>query len=75
MNLNVCRTIVLAAARQFMGQNKTLIFEDQKLEPINPYGQTKFVIEIYSEICSKVLQEWKIINLRYFNPIGAHSSG
>ena len=41
----------------------------------NPYGQTKFMIErILKDMCVSSPQ-WKIISLRYFNPIGAHSSG
>lgn len=41
----------------------------------NPYGKTKFFIE---EICRDLATaepDWKIILLRYFNPIGAHVSG
>lgn len=41
----------------------------------NPYGQTKFMIE---QILSDLFisdPAWKITNLRYFNPVGAHESG
>ncbi|KAK4400955.1 UDP-glucose 4-epimerase GEPI48 [Sesamum angolense] len=41
----------------------------------NPYGRTKLFIE---EICRDIYQSdstWKIILLRYFNPVGAHPSG
>ena len=77
MNLNGCRTIVFSSSASVYGsKNENLIFEDQKLEPINPYGQTKFVIEtILRNLFESSSREWKIINLRYFNPIGAHSSG
>ncbi|KAF9595461.1 hypothetical protein IFM89_000379 [Coptis chinensis] len=43
--------------------------------PSNPYGQTKLFIE---EICRDIYRsysEWKIMLLRYFNPVGAHPSG
>lgn len=41
----------------------------------NTYGQTKFMAEtIFQDIC-KSDKELIIISLRYFNPIGAHSSG
>jgi UDP-glucose 4-epimerase len=41
----------------------------------NPYGKTKYFIE---EICRDFCianNNWNIILLRYFNPIGAHPSG
>ena len=42
---------------------------------VNPYGKTKFVIEeILKDVCTAE-PDWKVIILRYFNPVGAHSSG
>ncbi|XP_017781646.1 PREDICTED: UDP-glucose 4-epimerase isoform X2 [Nicrophorus vespilloides] len=41
----------------------------------NPYGKTKyFVEEILKDVCTSD-PEWKVILLRYFNPVGAHESG
>lgn len=40
----------------------------------NPYGTTKFVIEQLLKDY-KNHKSWKVINLRYFNPIWAHTSG
>ncbi|XP_044744244.1 UDP-glucose 4-epimerase-like isoform X2 [Coccinella septempunctata] len=41
----------------------------------NPYGKTKyFVEEIGKDLCT-AYPEWKLISLRYFNPVGAHHSG
>lgn len=41
----------------------------------NPYGKTKyFVEEILKDVCTAD-PEWKVILLRYFNPVGAHESG
>ncbi|MHC4340762.1 MAG: UDP-glucose 4-epimerase GalE [Planctomycetota bacterium] len=51
------------------------ITEDFPLQATNPYGRTKLVIE---EMCRDVAQAelgWRIILLRYFNPVGAHKSG
>lgn len=40
----------------------------------NPYGTTKFLIEnILRDLAS--YKNFRVANLRYFNPIGAHSSG
>ena len=41
----------------------------------NPYGTSKLVIEYILEDLAKSDSEWKIISLRYFNPVGAHTSG
>ena len=42
---------------------------------VNPYGKTKFVIEeILKDLCTAE-PDWKVIILRYFNPVGAHLSG
>ncbi|KAL3288424.1 hypothetical protein HHI36_002870 [Cryptolaemus montrouzieri] len=41
----------------------------------NPYGKTKyFVEEIGKDLCT-AYPDWKLISLRYFNPVGAHPSG
>ena len=41
----------------------------------SPYGATKRAIELILEDCVESDARWRISNLRYFNPIGAHSSG
>lgn len=41
----------------------------------NPYGWTKYMIERILEGLYISDPEWSITMLRYFNPIGAHSSG
>ncbi len=55
--------------------------EDFALGSINPYGRSKLMIEeILRDVSTadKINQSatpWKIVLLRYFNPIGAHESG
>uniref|UniRef100_A0A8C9VED7 UDP-glucose 4-epimerase n=1 Tax=Scleropages formosus TaxID=113540 RepID=A0A8C9VED7_SCLFO len=41
----------------------------------NPYGKTKFFIEEMIRDQCRARKEWNAVLLRYFNPIGAHSSG
>lgn len=41
----------------------------------NPYGKSKHMVEVILEDLSKSSDDWSIISLRYFNPVGAHSSG
>lgn len=46
-----------------------------KGEITNPYGKTKGMLEEILTDIQKADPEWNVILLRYFNPIGAHSSG
>ena len=47
-----------------------------QIKPVNPYGNTKYVIEkLLEDIYLSSKNEWKIVNLRYFNPIGADPDG
>jgi UDP-glucose 4-epimerase len=49
--------------------------EDFPTSAANPYGRTKLFIEqILTDICAAD-GGFSVANLRYFNPIGAHSSG
>jgi len=49
--------------------------ECPKGTPTNPYGWTKSMIEQILTDFHRADQEWNVILLRYFNPIGAHKSG
>ena len=74
-----CRNLIFSSSatvyktKQILNKKFT---EESDLFPINPYGNTKFAIErILSDISFSSPESWKIANLRYFNPVGAHSSG
>ncbi|MDD3144493.1 MAG: UDP-glucose 4-epimerase GalE [Candidatus Gracilibacteria bacterium] len=47
---------------------------DQTGNTSNPYGTTKFLLETILTDLSK-FSGFNVINLRYFNPVGAHNSG
>lgn len=49
--------------------------EDLPLEPVNPYGRTKEMIERILRDVHQADNRWSIALLRYFNPVGAHPSG
>lgn len=51
------------------------ITEDFPLSTTNPYGATKLMIEDMLRDISKADSTFNIAILRYFNPVGAHSSG
>jgi len=68
--------LVFSSSATVYGIPETVpIPETAKTSAINPYGQTKLMIE---NICRDVAaseKKWNINLLRYFNPAGAHSSG
>lgn len=49
--------------------------ECPKGEITNPYGRTKGMLEQILTDLHTADPEWKVLILRYFNPIGAHKSG
>jgi UDP-glucose 4-epimerase len=51
------------------------IDEDHPTGATNPYGTSKLHVEEMLKDVAKSDSEWKIISLRYFNPVGAHESG
>lgn len=70
------KKIIFSSSATVYGNPKTVpIKEDFPLSATNPYGQTKLMLE---QILTDVYvsdNEWSIVLLRYFNPIGAHESG
>jgi len=71
-----CKNLVFSSSATVYGWPKVVpCTEEFSLSAANPYGRTKLFIE---EICRDIHRsdtEWKIILLRYFNPVGAHPSG
>lgn len=47
----------------------------EPLEAASPYGQTKVMIERVLKDLAHAESDWRFAVLRYFNPVGAHSSG
>ncbi|XP_071544332.1 UDP-glucose 4-epimerase-like [Panulirus ornatus] len=41
----------------------------------NPYGRSKYVCEQIMKDLTVADKEWRVVLLRYFNPVGAHESG
>lgn len=70
------RTIVFSSSATVYGdRNASPVDENGSVGPTNPYGRTKLFIEEMLRDLAKADNRWKICNLRYFNPVGAHSSG
>lgn len=79
MKENGVRDFVFSSSATVYGEPENVpLTEAARLGPLNPYGHTKFTIE---EMCRDIAAApgeggpWRIILLRYFNPVGAHRSG
>ena len=71
-----CKKIVFSSSATVYGNPKTVpIKENFPLSTTNPYGSTKLMIERILNDVYISDNEWSVILLRYFNPIGAHKSG
>ena len=71
------KTIVFSSSATVYGSENPVPFrEDMKTGgTTNPYGTTKYMIEIILQDLCRADPEWSVSLLRYFNPIGAHESG
>lgn len=70
------KTLVFSSSATVYGDPETLpIDECSKRSCTNPYGQSKLVVEHILEDLAESDKQWNLITLRYFNPVGAHSSG
>ncbi|MFC4322525.1 UDP-glucose 4-epimerase GalE [Litchfieldia salsa] len=68
--------IVFSSSATVYGTHATVpLVEDAPLGATNPYGSTKLMIEQILRDVYQSDKSWSIALLRYFNPIGAHSSG
>lgn len=77
MKENGCKKIVFSSSATVYGMNNVSPLKETMPTggTTNPYGTTKFMIEIILSDLFKSDNEWSISLLRYFNPIGAHESG
>lgn len=69
--------LVFSSSCTVYGEPKSLpITEEKETGKItNVYGRTKYFVEEMLRDLATANDKWKIIALRYFNPVGAHKSG
>ena len=67
--------IFSSSASVYKPNASRLLKETDDLLPLNPYGRTKLCIEQILGDLYESDSRWRIANLRYFNPVGSHSSG
>lgn len=82
--LNLCEVMSMYGVKKLVFSSTAAVYgnilkvpidESSPLSSINPYGETKLVAERILQDLYFSDPEWSIVNLRYFNPIGAHQSG
>lgn len=83
--LSLCRAMAEASVGTLVFSSSATVYgnaapmplrEDAPLGPTNPYGQSKLMVEkILGDLATSNPQAWRIALLRYFNPVGAHTSG
>lgn len=72
-----CKNIIFSSSATVYGNPAIIPITEEcpKGQCTNPYGQTKSMLEEVMMDIQRADQEWNIVLLRYFNPIGAHKSG
>jgi UDP-glucose 4-epimerase len=70
------KTLVFSSSATVYGDPQRLpLTEEHPLSATNPYGRTKLMVEELLRDLQRSDASWRIGILRYFNPVGAHSSG
>lgn len=77
MRQHECKSIVFSSSATVYGDPAFVPITEEcpKGKITNPYGQTKRMLEQILTDLYVGDHEWKVILLRYFNPVGAHKSG
>ena len=77
MRQNGCKNIIFSSSATVYGDPAEIPITENcpKGQCTNPYGWTKSMLEQIFMDLYRADNDWNIILLRYFNPIGAHKSG
>ncbi len=77
MRAHGCKSIVFSSSATVYGTPEKLPLDENCRTggTTNPYGTSKYFQEIMLSDVYRSDNEWKIVLLRYFNPVGAHESG
>ncbi|KIQ98273.1 UDP-glucose 4-epimerase GalE [Lysobacter sp. A03] len=71
----VGRLVFSSSATVYGDPDAVPVREDAPLRVTNPYGRSKLVMEQLIEDLCQHDPGFRAVNLRYFNPVGAHPSG
>ncbi len=72
---NLKNIVFSSSATVYANLERGPVREDLPTGPTNPYGRSKWMIELILSDIYKSDKDWNVILLRYFNPVGAHPSG
>ena len=76
MAKNGCKNIIFSSSATVYGDPETTpILENFPTSATNPYGRSKLMVEEILRDLYVADNEWSVVLLRYFNPVGAHASG
>ena len=76
MQAKQIKKLIFSSSATVYGQPQYLpLDEKHATNPTNPYGRSKLQIEEILKDVASSDQDWRIVCLRYFNPVGAHESG
>ena len=77
MKKHGCKNIIFSSSATIYGDPAFIPITEECPKGIctNPYGWTKSMLEQILTDIQKADNEWNVVILRYFNPIGAHISG
>lgn len=77
MRKHGCKNIIFSSSSTVYGDPAFIPVTEEcpKGNCTNPYGWTKSMLEQILTDMQKADNEWNVVLLRYFNPIGAHKSG
>ncbi|NLZ70252.1 MAG: UDP-glucose 4-epimerase GalE [Clostridiaceae bacterium] len=75
LKFNVTRIVFSSSATVYGTPKEVPIREDAPLSCTNPYGWTKYMNERILTDTQIANPHLSVVLLRYFNPVGAHSSG
>lgn len=71
----VFRLVFSSSATVYGSPERVPIDESFPLAAMSPYGRTKLMLEDIQRDLAAADSRWRILLLRYFNPVGAHASG
>ncbi|EGR7942297.1 UDP-glucose 4-epimerase GalE [Vibrio vulnificus] len=84
-SLVLARSMRKAGVKSIVFSSSATVYGDPEIVPItedsptgattNPYGRSKYMVEQCLSDLFHAENDWSITLLRYFNPVGAHSSG
>jgi UDP-glucose 4-epimerase len=71
----VNRIVFSSSATVYGTATEMPLTEATHTAPVNPYGHTKLMVEQMVHDAARSDTRWRVLCLRYFNPVGAHESG